>query len=112
MIASGFSGLVPIQVLLSRGVNLNWCDKERRTALHLAAQARLEAEVKELLANGALILADQHGNTPLHEAVKSGIPEIVRPIVDHAPNETVDLLNQDHVCALFQAVIQDAQEIF
>jgi ankyrin repeat protein len=96
MIASGFSGLVPIEALLSRGVMLDLPDYERRTALHLAAQAGLEAEVNALLANGAAILIDQNGSTPLHEVVKSGRLEIVRSIPDHMQDDMENLLNHDH----------------
>jgi ankyrin repeat protein len=112
MIASGFSGLVPIEALLSRGVMLDWPDYERRTALHLAAQAGLEAEVNALLANDAAILTDQNGNTPLHEAVKSGRLDIVRSILDHMQDDMENLLNHDHASALSQAVVQDDPEIF
>ena len=112
MIASGFSGIVPIEVLLSRGVDLNWIDQEGRTPLHLAAQAGLEAEVNTLLASGAGMFTDQHGNTPLHEAVKSGRLEIVRSISEHTRDNKLDLLNHKQIGALSQAILQDALEIF
>jgi ankyrin repeat protein len=112
MIASGFSGLVPITMLLSRGVEVNWSDQDGRTPLHLAAQAGLEAEVNELLSNGAGIVSDQHGDTPFHDASKSGRVDILRSILDHAGDDMVNLLNHDHICVLSEAVIRNVPEIF
>ncbi len=106
MIACGFSALVHIGSLLSRGVDANWSDTFGRTALHLAAQAGLEAEVDERLVHGALIVADQHGHSPLHKAVKSGRLQVLRSVMDHTPGKA------DHICAVSQAVIQDAPEMF
>lgn len=56
-----------------------------REELHctLPPQAGLEAEVDALQASGAEMITDQHRNTPLHEAVKSGRLEILRSILEH-----------------------------
>ena len=58
--------------LLSRGLNANACDYDRRTAMHLAASEGHIAVLRLLVEEGGADLnpLDRRGNTPLDDAVR------------------------------------------
>lgn len=51
-------------------IDVNFCDYDKRTPLHLASSEGHSEIVKLLLQNGAKVKKDRWGNTPIHEIEK------------------------------------------
>lgn len=61
-----------VKDLLLQGLDINTCDFDQRTTLHLAAAQGNSKVVQLLLREGADVHAvDRYGNNPLHEAVSN-----------------------------------------
>ncbi|NYF55778.1 ankyrin repeat domain-containing protein [Micromonospora purpureochromogenes] len=58
-----------VRALIEHGVEVNASDANGWTPLHFAAQAQSAPVAAELLAAGATVSLDEHGNTPLWRAV-------------------------------------------
>ncbi|XP_027693522.1 diacylglycerol kinase zeta isoform X6 [Vombatus ursinus] len=54
-------------------------------------------------AGGDLMLRDERGRTLLHHAVRAGSKEIVRYLLDHAPTEIIDAVEENGETSLHQA---------
>ncbi|XP_074086647.1 diacylglycerol kinase zeta isoform X1 [Macrotis lagotis] len=54
-------------------------------------------------AGGDLMLRDRQGRTLLHHAVRAGSKEIVRYLLDHAPTEIIDAVEENGETSLHQA---------
>lgn len=83
-VASAVGSTVMVRILLDAGANVNaTTEYERRTPLHLACLCD-NVDVLELLLNCAtcdLDAKDRNGNTPLHYAVKTADPKLVKLLV-------------------------------
>ena len=76
-----------LQMLLKAGADVNLQDYTGRTVLHGAVtggSVECLAAVLERQPDRQLVTAEE-GNTPLHTAVKMGLPGIVRPLIEYAP---------------------------
>ncbi len=76
-----------LQMLLKAGADVNLQDYTGRTVLHGAVtggSVECLAAVLERQPDRQLVTAEE-GNTPLHTAVKMGLPDIVRPLIEYAP---------------------------
>lgn len=76
-----------VRIFLAVGANPDKQDFLGRTALHAAVTGQCERCVQLLLnakANAALFTQDEH-HTPLHTAVRIGVPDIVAALVEYAP---------------------------
>ena len=66
-----------IKLIENKNVDINTCDYDKRTALHLAAAEGHIEIIKYLLDEGAnKLIKDRWGNTPYHEANKRDFNEI------------------------------------
>lgn len=64
--------------------NINACNKQRRTPLHLAVKKQKYVLVESLLQNGANVNArDRKGWTPLGIAIKNSLPDMVKILCNH-----------------------------
>jgi glutaminase len=54
-----------------KGMNLDACDYDFRTALHLASAVGNRDAVKWLLDNGAKVQVDRFGGLPIHDAIRN-----------------------------------------
>ena len=103
-----YKGLIPLHCAAGRGnavavkhllridaKNVNALDKEGKTPLYHACRKNVGLEVVEILfAHGAVVCVNtqnKSGNTPLHEAVRSGNLPIVKFLLLN--NANVHLLN-------------------
>ncbi|KAL3115540.1 hypothetical protein niasHT_015878 [Heterodera trifolii] len=75
------------KLLLEKGANANHKDKRNRTAAHCAAAKGQMRVLKLLRQFGAnLNLQNYRGDLPFHEAVQTGIKEVVEWFLDIDPN--------------------------
>ncbi|XP_008803722.2 integrin-linked protein kinase 1-like [Phoenix dactylifera] len=73
-----------IRELLASGVDVNYRDIDRRTALHVAACQGLPDVVQLLITNGAEVDAeDQWGSTPLADAIHYKNHEVIKLLEKH-----------------------------
>ncbi|KAG1346560.1 integrin-linked protein kinase 1 [Cocos nucifera] len=73
-----------IRELLASGVDVNFRDIDRRTALHVAACQGLPDVVQLLIENGAEVDAeDQWGSTPLADAIHYKNHEVIKLLEKH-----------------------------
>jgi ankyrin repeat protein len=71
-----------VDLLISRGADVNAGDTLKQTPLHYAVRNDLKADVELLLANGAEVNSrDIHSATPLHWAVQSHYLDMVELLV-------------------------------
>lgn len=68
--------LKKLEALHAKGVLLDSCDYDYRTALHLAAAIGNMQTVKWLLDNGAKVSVDRFGGLPIHDALRNNHVEI------------------------------------
>ena len=64
-----YGKLEEIKQLIEK-IDVNFCDYDKRTPLHLASSEGHSEIVKLLLQNGAKVKKDRWGNTPIHEIEK------------------------------------------
>jgi ankyrin repeat protein len=95
-----------LDVLLSYGADLNVRTRQGKTPLHLACRARNASAVALLLSRdtGTLLEVTDEENlrTPLFEACRSAVPEIVAMLLDAGANvEAMDAhgMSSLHMCA-------------
>jgi len=76
--ASRSGDIAAVQAMLDKGAKVDattWTSRGRQTALHVAVSARHPEVAELLLASGATVaVKDKFGDTPLHTAVKKGLP--------------------------------------
>jgi ankyrin repeat protein len=65
-----------LEKMKSQKVNLDSCDYDFRTALHLASAVGDEKAVNWLLSNGAKITVDRFGGLPIHDALRNNHSKI------------------------------------
>ena len=71
-----------VQGFLERGIDVDCCDREGQTPLHIAARYASAEVVLLLLNHGANVeMADKKGWTPLHKASQFNSAEIVKTIL-------------------------------
>lgn len=75
-----------VPALLAAGADVNAAARDGGTPLHAACSLKNEKVVNELLARGARLCKDARGRTPVHIAAESGIPEIMRAVLDKVPD--------------------------
>lgn len=84
--SSSSSNSRTIKYLLENGANIELCDKEDRTALHMAVQDNNEKGVHTLLKfadlDKIINTKDKDSNTPLHIACANGYEEIAIRLLD------------------------------
>jgi hypothetical protein len=87
MLAADYQDYEMVKIFLGVGASPDRQDFKGRTALHAAVAGRCERSVRLLLnakANASLFTqGEQH--TPLHTAVRMGLPTIVSELVTYAP---------------------------
>ncbi len=76
-----------LQVLLEAGANIDLQDYKGRTALHGAVTGGSVECIAAVLNRqpDTEKVTTEEGNTPLHTAVKMGLPALLRPLIDYAP---------------------------
>ncbi|XP_050205926.1 probable E3 ubiquitin-protein ligase XBOS34 [Mercurialis annua] len=98
-----------IKALCTQGVNLEWIDKEGKTALIVACMApELINVAKTLIQLGANVNAyrpGRHAGTPLHHAAKRGLHQTVMLLLSNGANALVR--NDDCHTALDVARIKE-----
>lgn len=73
-----------IRKALQGEFDINVCDYDKRTALHIAAAKGTEKAVRSLIQKGAMLnCEDAFGNTPLFEAVKHDHDDVATLIFNH-----------------------------
>jgi ankyrin repeat protein len=65
-----------LEAAKSKGIDLDSCDYDFRTALHLASAVGSMETVKWLLDNGAKVSVDRFGGLPIHDALRNNHVEI------------------------------------
>src|ERR1035437_2457514 len=76
-----------VELLLSRGANVNSKDSHGKTALHIAAEKEFPTVAEVLLANKADVNAqDNSGNTPLFSAANNGSLKLVAMLLAAGAN--------------------------
>ena len=72
------------EILINRGIDINYQDSSKWTALNFAIRMKSFDFVYILLKNGADVsLDDRYGMIPLHWASKFGLCDIVRILIDY-----------------------------
>jgi ankyrin repeat protein len=85
--------------------------EHHRRPLHLAVAAGSIPTVSVLLAGGAKVDAlDKGGNSPLHNAVEAGRPDLVRLLLDHGA-DAGRAVSQKHLRPLHLAAQQGSREV-
>ena len=85
-------------MLLSLGASPNSRDRKGRTPAHCGAEKGQLETLQILVRAGAAIWeANQRGDLPLHEAVKSGRRDLVKWLLSLQPGQ-VDLQNKVRLC--------------
>jgi ankyrin repeat protein len=95
--------LACVNCLLKKGCDVNLSTKRKTTALHIAAQTKLDdAELmKSLLVGGALPnVYDDEGISPLILATEHNMPKVVRVLLEYdaSPCNTNRYVNENNVC--------------
>ena len=67
-----------LEEMKKQGVNLDSCDYDYRTALHLASAVGDKKVVTWLLSHGAKISVDRFGGLPIHDALRNNYFDIAR----------------------------------
>lgn len=108
--ASRHGNVREVELLLRRGVNLNYRDHYGLTALHAAA-FKGHKNVALMLSEVGLDLEceDDEGNVPLHMAVESGDIETVRVFVDKGVN--LNAMNKRGVTPLYMARVWGYEDV-
>lgn len=73
-----------ISTLLEQGANVNAINRQGKAALHLASRKGYLPAVEALLRHKAICVKDHMGDTPLHEAMRSGNPKLVSRILQES----------------------------
>lgn len=95
-----------VQLLLKHKARADARDRQRRSALHEAAQAGHVAIIDALLAAGANLEArDANGRTPLLEAAAAGRAAVVEHLLAHTPD--IAAVDNEGRNALLLAVMAD-----
>eukprot|EP00752_Nemacystus_decipiens_P007867 g7028.t1 len=96
-----------VSELLLSGVDKNWCDRDRRTPLHLAAQDNHVGVVEQLLAVGAQVDARERLDccSSLDLAAGKGHVRVVRALLQHG--SSVSSSGHDGYTALHRAADVD-----
>ncbi|MCX6835959.1 MAG: ankyrin repeat domain-containing protein, partial [candidate division Zixibacteria bacterium] len=94
-----------IELLLSKGADIEAGDRENTTPLTVAAMLNKPEAVRLLVEKGASITArDNNGNTPLLAAARSGNVETVKYLVEHGAS-LADVSNRGSNCLHIAASI-------
>jgi ankyrin repeat protein/L-ascorbate metabolism protein UlaG (beta-lactamase superfamily) len=97
-LAASTGQVAVIELLLSKGANMEAGDRENTTPLTCAALLNKPEAVRLLVEKGASLTArDNNGNTPLLAAARSGNVEIVKYLVGHGAALT-DVSNRGSNC--------------
>ncbi|GMG99343.1 hypothetical protein Nepgr_001183 [Nepenthes gracilis] len=76
--------------LLESGVDIDFSDKDGRTALHVAVIGKKEAVISHLLRKGANPhVKDKDGATPLHYAVQVGAMQTVKLLIKYSADVNI-----------------------
>lgn len=93
-----------VQRLLAQGVDVNYTDGTRETALSKASR-RGHTGVVQLMLKGSADpkASDKYGSTPLHEAAQGGHPAIVKLLLDAGADTQVKNKNGETAVMVAQA---------
>jgi uncharacterized protein len=92
------SGTETMRVLLVHGTEVNACDLQLRTSLHLAASRGQLDKLEVLIAAGADVAhGDFTGRTVLHEAIHCAHPTAVKLLLEHGVDAVLNTM-QCKIC--------------
>jgi ankyrin repeat protein len=99
-----------VTLLITAKADLNAINLAGATALHLASQNNALRMVRLLLQAGAIMIASDHGETPLHLAAAYGYLPITQALIQQYP-ESINQQNHEGYTALHCAVSENKEEM-